>query len=339
MKTFTIDEPGKFSFTDDEVPVCGPEEVLLRMKRMGLCGSDLKTWLGLNPMVTYPRSVGHEISGIIEERGSEVPGKIKQGMHVTVIPYTNCGKCSSCLKGRINACEYNQTMGVQRAGASSEYILVPWKKLILSDTLSPDQLVLVEPMSVGFHAVNRGQVQSTDTVAVIGCGMIGLGAITGSAAIAENTVAIDIAGDKLNMAIKSGARLVINSSDEEVKEKLAELTGGRGPDVVIEAVGLPATFRQAVDLAGFAGRVVYIGYAAEEVSYETKLFVMKELDIRGSRNALQEDFDAVVQVLEKGNISADKIITKRFPFRRMGEAFEHWVENRSTVTKIVIDYD
>jgi len=339
MKTFTIVEPGKYLFRESEVPVCGKEEVLVRMVRMGLCGSDLSTWRGLNPLVSYPRSVGHEISGIIQDTGAEVPDNILPGMHTTLIPYTSCGKCLPCAKGRTNACEFNQTMGVQREGASSEYIVVPWKKLILSEKLSVDQLVLVEPISVGFHAVSRGEVSPDDTVAVIGCGMIGLGAIAGSAAITDRTFAIDIAENKLDLARKMGARAVIHSSHDDVHAKLLELTEGRGPDVIIEAVGLPATFRQAVDIVGFSGKVVYIGYAAEEVAYDTKLFVMKELDIRGSRNALQEDFDSVVSVLETSQLPVNEIITQKFHFPEMGDAFQYWVENRNRVTKIIIDYE
>jgi 2-desacetyl-2-hydroxyethyl bacteriochlorophyllide A dehydrogenase len=339
MNTFTIVAPEKYLFRDSEVPFRGRDEVLMRMIRMGLCGSDLNTWRGLNPLVSYPRSVGHEICGIIEETGGEVPDNIIPGKHATVVPYTNCGKCLPCTKGRTNACEFNQTMGVQREGASSEYIVVPWKKLILSEKLSVDQLVLVEPMSVGFHAVSRGEVYPGDAVAVIGCGMIGLGAIVGSAAITGRTFAIDIAQNKLDLAKMMGARVVINSNNEDVHTKLMELTDGKGPDVIIEAVGLPATFRQAIDLAGFTGKVVYIGYAAEEVAYETKLFVMKELDIRGSRNALQEDFIAVVKILERGQLPVNKIITRKFPFLEMGNAFKYWVENRSDVTKIIIDYE
>jgi threonine dehydrogenase-like Zn-dependent dehydrogenase len=136
-----------------------------------------------------------------------------------------------------------------------------------------------------------------------------------------------------------GATAVIHTKDDGLPAKLKELCGGKGPDVIIEAVGLPATYRQAVDLAGFAGRVVYIGYAAEEVAYETKGFVMKELDIRGSRNALKADFDEVVRVLEKGDLPVGEIITRRFPFAGTGSALEFWAGNRDTVTKIIIDYD
>ena len=176
-------------------------------------------------------------------------------------------------------------------------------------------------------------------VGVIGCGMIGLGAIVGAAAITERTIAIDISDNKLDMAKRMGAGSVIHSIDEDVHSRLSELTDGKGPDVTIEAVGMPLTYRQAVDEAAFTGRVVYIGYAAEEVAYETKKIVMKELDIRGSRNALQEDFDAVVEVLENRDMSIDEIITKRIPFSDMGKAFNYWTENRDTVTKIIIDYE
>ncbi len=325
MRVFSVTEAGKFEFSERAIPELKTEEVLLKIKRLGYCGSDLNTWRGLNPMVSYPRIIGHEISGVIEKIGTDVPGDFRAGQLATVIPYTTCGKCAACRQGRANACRYNETYGVQRDGAFSEYLAVPWQKLLVKEKLTLDQLVMVEPISVGFHGVKRARVTENDTVAVFGCGMIGIGAVVGAASRNARVIAIDIDDNKLELARQSGATDIINSTTDNLHERLLELTGGHGPEVMIEAVGLPLTFRQAVEEVAFAGRVVYIGYAKKPVEYETKLFVQKELDILGSRNADKDDFEAVVNAIRSGRVSIDKLITIKVPFGEAGNALDDMV--------------
>jgi threonine dehydrogenase-like Zn-dependent dehydrogenase len=215
---------------------------------------------------------------------------------------------------------------------------VPWEKLVRSETLSLAEHALVEPLSVGFHAVERGQVTRADTVLVFGCGMIGLGAISGAGLFrGARVIAVDVDDAKLALARKAGAAETINSKTENLHEKLLALTAGDGPGVVIEAVGLPATFRAAVDEVSFAGRVVYIGYAKEAVSYETKYFVMKELDIRGSRNARVTDFADVMRMLETGRYPVRETITRTVPFAEAGEALASWATDPAKVTKIHVE--
>ena len=339
MKAFKIDKPGKYTYIEIPEPKIKSDEVLVKIARLGLCGSDLNTFRGLNPLVIYPRIIGHEISGIIKETGKDVPENIKTGMTVTVIPYTSCGNCASCLSGRTNACENNQTLGVQREGASAEYITVPFNKIISSQKLKFDELVLVEPLSVGFHAVKRGKLSSNDFVAVFGCGMIGFGAILGALVKSRKVIAIDIADDKLQLAKKFGVTYTVNPKNENLHQSLMDITNGMGPNVIIEAVGSPVTYKQAIEEVAFSGRVVYIGYAKENVSYTTKLFVMKEIDIYGSRNADKEDFNNVIQILEKRNIPVNELISKKVPFEKLGEAIADWSNDPSKIVKIVVDMD
>lgn len=338
MKAFRIAAPHATEFSDMPRPEPAPGEVLLKVRRVGYCGSDLNTFRGKNPMVSYPRIPGHEIAATIERVTATVPDRLAPGTNVTLSPYTSCGRCPSCRRGRPNACRDNRTLGVQRDGALTEYITAPWQKLYVSETLSLDELVLVEPLTVGFHASDRGEVTDADTVAVFGCGAIGLGAIAGSAFRGGRTVAIDIDDAKLALARKAGASETVNSKTENLVERMGELTGGDGPDVVIEAIGLPVTFRAAVELAAFTGRVVYIGYAKEAVEYETKLFVQKELDIRGSRNAL-EDFADVIAMLERGAFPVREVVTRTVPFDEAGKALEAWHADPPSFTKIVVDLD
>jgi threonine dehydrogenase-like Zn-dependent dehydrogenase len=319
-------------------PVPGPEEVLLRTSLVGMCGTDLSTFRGRNPLVTYPRIPGHEIAARIVETGSAVPSRFEAGMDVTLSPYTNCGKCASCLRGRVNACRFNQTLGVQREGAMADYFVAHWSKLYVARDLTLAQLSLVEPLSVGFHAVARGRVASEDAVAVIGCGVVGLGAIAAARHRGAKVIAIDIDDRKLAVGREAGAGFTIDSRGSDVHAELLALTDGRGPDVIIEAVGTPATFRMAVEEVAFTGRVVYIGYAKEPVAYETRLFVMKELDILGSRNALDE-FGTVIEALRGGHFPVSSIISRVVPLDEAGEALREWSDDPGAFVKIQVSLE
>jgi 2-desacetyl-2-hydroxyethyl bacteriochlorophyllide A dehydrogenase len=337
MKSFLIEKPEVFRFDEAKMPAIEAGDVLLKIKLIGLCGSDLTTWRGLNPMVSYPRIPGHEIAATIVQTGAGVPARLTPGLLVTVIPYTTCGQCPSCRSVRYNACQFNQTLGVQRDGALTEYIVVPWRKVLYSEKLTAQEHALVEPLSVGFHAVERGRVTDADTVAVFGAGMIGLSAIAGAALRKRaRVIAIDLDDQKLALARQAGAAEVINSRSENLHERLAQLTNGEGPGVVIEAVGAAETFVAAVNEVSFSGRVIYIGYAKSPVAYETKYFVMKELDIRGSRNALPGDFQNVIQVLESGAYPVAGTVTSTLPFTEAGAALQSWSANPSEITKLHI---
>ena len=288
-------------------------------------------------MVTFPRIPGHEVAATIVSGSKENPA-LAAGVNVTMSPYTNCGKCASCLRQRPNACQFNETLGVQRDGALTEYISMPENKLY-TGSLTIKELCLVEPLTVGFHAVARGRVTAQDSVAVFGCGGVGLGAIAASGFRGARTIGIDVDDDKLNLARKTGAAETINTSKESLHQRLLDLTNGLGPDVIIEAIGLPQTFRAAVEEVAFTGRVVYIGYAKEPVAYETRLFVQKELDIMGSRNAMPEDFREVIRMLEDHRFPVDDAVSSVLPLADAPNALRAWSENPAGFTKIMISVD
>lgn len=335
VKALRIESENVTRFAEiDEAPLL-PGHVRVRVRHVGLCGSDLNTFKGLNPLVELPRIPGHEIGGEIIETGEGVDVAYAKGKRVIVLPYTNCGQCSSCRKGRLNACRYNKTLGVQQHGGLAEQIVMPAEKLILNDTLAPRHLALVEPLSVGFHAVARGRVTAGETVAVLGCGMIGMGVLIGAVARGAKVIAIDPSAEKRELALHFGATHVLPSG-EDVVEKVMQLTGDDGVDVAFEAVGLPVTFTQAVDLVSFAGRVVYVGYSKAPVIYQTQFFNLKELDIMGSRNATLADFEAVIAHLEKLGNDADRLISKVFAFDDAEQALPYWDGDRN-VLKIIIE--
>jgi len=336
MKAWAITEPGKTALIEKEKPIPSADEVLVKIHMVGYCGSDLNTFRGANPLVKYPRVPGHELAGTIEARGANVPVEWPLGLEVTMSPYTSCGKCSACRQKRFNCCRYNETLGVQREGGLTEFVATPWQKLYRSPKLSLPELALVEPLTIGFHAVDRGRVMANDTVLVFGCGAIGLGAIAGAAARRARVIAVDIDNAKLQLAKKCGAKEAINSQAGALHDELQKLTNSDGPEIIVEAVGLPQTFRAAVEEVCFAGRVVYIGYAKKPVEYETKYFVQKELDILGSRNATPADFKNVIQLLESKTFPVKEVITKTVPFAEAGAAMQAWSDNPPAFTKIQV---
>ena len=331
MKALSLLGEGRVEITDIAEPTLNKGDLLLKVEMVGLCGSDLNSFRGRNPLITYPRVLGHEIAATVLEGNATVVA----GTHVTVSPYTGCGKCPSCRRGRENACRYNETFGVQRDGAITERLAVPAGKVYPS-TLPLKTLCLVEPLTVGFHAAARGRVTKDDVVAVFGCGGVGLGAIAGAAFRGARTIAIDLDDAKLATAAKAGATDLIHSKREDVRDSLRDITGGDGPDVMIEAIGLPETFRMAVEEVAFTGRVVYIGYAKEPVAYETKLFVQKELDILGSRNALPQDFLDVMAMLDVGRFPVAEAVTAIVTLDEAPSILSEWSANPAEFTKIMI---
>ncbi len=337
MKAMTFLEPGKMELIYIPEPEMGPEDVLIDIHYVGLCGTDLSTYRGKMPFVKYPRIPGHEVSGLILDKGAKVPDAFTGGDKVMISPYFNCGDCPACRKGRFNTCERNQTRGVQREGALTSRIAVPYGKVFSSRKLPLPELALTEPLAVGYHATNRGQVVRGDRVLVLGCGTIGMGAIAAAVFKGAAVMAADIDNAKLELVKKFGVKATINAATDDVKEAVADLTGGDGADVVIEAVGHPDTIRSAVEVVSYAGRVVNIGYIKKELpGYDINQVVVKELDVTGSRNALNV-FPAVIQMLEQGKWPFQELISARYPFSQAPEAFKAWDAEPGKFTKILID--
>jgi len=338
MKAIQITHNQELKVIELEAPQApGRGEVLLRLRYVGFCGSDINTFMGRNTMALNPVIPGHEVGATIEAVGEGVPENLQPGMVVTVNPYTNCGKCASCRNQRVNACQHNETLGVQRDGAMRELLVLPWEKIIPAGNITPRDCALIEPMSVGFHAVSRAQVTDIDVVMVIGCGMVGMGAIVRAALRGATVIAADIDDEKLTLAKKMGATYAINTKTEDVHQRLQELTADFGPDVVIEAVGSVPTYQMAVNEVAFTGRVACIGYAKSEVQLQTKYFVQKELDIRGSRNAMPQDFRAVIRYMMRGTCPTDDLITRVVKPDEALDTMRWWSQNPGKVFRILVE--
>jgi L-galactonate 5-dehydrogenase len=335
VKAFAIVEKEKIQSITVSESQPKPNEVLLEIHYIGLCGTDISTYRGNNSLAKFPRIPGHEISAVIISTGADVPDTLKVGDKATVSPYTHCGVCPACRAGRFNTCEFNQTLGVQRDGALTNFISVPYEKVFTSKILSSEELALVEPLSVGYHAANRAIVNEQDTVLIFGCGAIGMGAICASVRKGATVIAADIDDNKLAVAKKYGAAYVVNTKKENIAEVIGTLSRNEGVSVAIEAAGTEQTQRMAIENVSFAGRVAMIGYAKSEVTIDTRLIVKKELNLFGSRNALRV-FPSVISMLEKREKPYLDLISKIYPFEDTPRAFNDWNANPDLFSKILI---
>lgn len=333
MKALSIDRPGVAEIVERDLPAAGPGEVLLQVGVAGLCGTDLSAFLGKNPNVAYPRIIGHEIAGRVVDLGSGVDRQW-MGRAAAVSPYKNCGDCPACRLGRPNACRQNETLGVQRDGALAEFAAVPVSRLVPSARLPIDVLALVEPFSIGMHAVRRTEVTAADTVLVLGCGGVGAGAIAAAAALGARVIGLDLDAAKLAQARRLGAADVVDGTTD-VGAQVDALTGGDGPSVVIEAVGSPATYRLALELVAPCGRIGCIGWLKGDVALEARLIVLKEVAILGSRNAMDE-LSAVVALFESGAVDPRALVTHRVSLDQAPAMFSTWAAAPQTVGKILV---
>ena len=331
MKALQISGPHEVRIIDLPAPGAGPGEILLRLHYVGFCGSDLNTFRGRNAMAKADVVPGHEIGAVIAAVGPGVPAHFRPGQVVTANPYTHCGGCASCRAGRYNACENNATLGVQRDGAMQELIALPWQKVIPATGISVRDAALIEPMSVGFHAVERGGVGDNDTVLVIGCGMVGLGAVIRSLRRGATVIAADLDEEKLALARELGAAHTYHTASA-----WQDLPA---PSVVIEAVGSPATYRLAVERADYCGRVVCIGYPKSEVELPAGLIVKKELALYGSRNAAPSDFEAVIRAVRRGGLPLDRFISGIVRPEEAQASLERWDAEPGKVFRILTQWN
>ena len=338
MRAFTITGKGAchFATLHREVEL-GPDDVMIEMDTVGFCGTDLSTFRGRNPLVSYPRIPGHEVAARLVKSGPDVSQPIEEGAAVTVYPYTNCGTCASCRGGRPNACKYNETLGVQRDGAMRERLVVKAWTVIATEDLSPRQAALIEPVAVGMHAVRRGSIGGDDVVLVLGCGQIGLSAVAAAAAAGAYVIATDLDERKLAIAERCGAQHADLPQATGLRSKLRDASGGRGPDVVIEAAGAEATFRLAAEIVAFSGRVVHVGYVGGPATVDATGYVRKELDVCGARNATRADFDDAIHLLASGLFPEEEIVTE-VPFNEAGDALEAWDRDPGRFVKLHVRF-
>ncbi|AND42478.1 MULTISPECIES: zinc-binding alcohol dehydrogenase family protein [Cytobacillus] len=339
MKAVQIPSAMEMEVIDIEKPVIrNPDEVLVKVKRVGICGSDMHIYHGTNPLATYPRIVGHEVAGEVVEVGSNVSG-MKPGDHVVVEPIRYCGECYACRKGRPNVCQSLSVFGVHEDGGLREFFVLPENQLhVVNSSLEWDEIVLAEPYTIGAQAVWRGAVGEGDTVFIQGSGPIGICILKMAKLQGARVIISDLKQERLAFAKENGADEIINASEESVEDRVLELTDGEGPNVVIDAVCLPSTFELGVNLVSPAGTVVVLGFDERPSSIPQLPITKKEVTIVGSRLQTNQ-FEKVVSLLNVEKLQSNGFITHHFPISEVQEAFRYVEKNPDQVRKAVIVFD
>ncbi|ABR46781.1 Alcohol dehydrogenase, zinc-binding domain protein [Alkaliphilus metalliredigens QYMF] len=337
MKAVHINDDATIQVVEIDRPTPKKGEALLKIKYCGICGSDIQTYTGNQPFATYPRIPGHEFSAEIIEIEENDMG-LQKGMIVTANPYFNCGKCYSCLRGKVNCCENNETMGVQRDGSFAEYIVMPIERIVDGKGLDAKTLSLIEPFSISYHAVNRVNIQKGDKVLVIGAGAIGIFAALAAKLRGAEVYISDIFDERLEAALKMGADGTINVKNENLQERVKDITNGNGMDVCIEAVGMPETFLDCIENVCFGGKIGLIGNGKRETTFNHSILLKKELDVYGSRNSLN-DFIPLVDLVSKDKIDILQIVSDILPLENVKEAFDLLKNNDGSKMKVLVEFD
>jgi alcohol dehydrogenase len=341
MKAIQLEEPRQFRTIDIPEPASpGPGDALVRVHRVGVCGTDYSGYLGKMPFFSYPRIPGHELGVEVVAVGSQVTN-VKAGDRCSVEPYINCQTCSSCRRGLTNCCENHQTLGVHCDGGLRSYFTVPARKLHISRLLTYEQLALVETLAIGCHAVNRANVKAGEIALVIGAGPIGLSAIEFVKVSGATCIVMDINSQRLEFCrniMGADHTVQFQGAGPEV-ETIKRLTNGELPHVVIDATGSNKSMSSAYEYAGFGGRVVFVGITPLEVTFTHPLMHRREMTFLASRNALSPDFARIIQLIEDQKIDTRPWITHRSAFNELIAEFPNWLNPEAGVIKAMVAID
>ncbi|AXI08907.1 alcohol dehydrogenase [Oceanobacillus zhaokaii] len=339
MKAIRIPEANIIETLDVVEPAIEQEnEVKIKVKRVGICGSDMHIYHGTNPLATYPRIVGHEVAGEIVEIGTNV-SNVAVGDHVVIEPISYCGECYACKNERPNVCKEVSVFGVHEDGGMREFAVLPERQVHKVDSeISWDEAVMAEPYTIGAQATWRGNVQEGQTVFIQGAGPIGITVLKMAKLRGAIVIISDMTNERLAFAKENGADYIINPSEVDVKERINEITNDEGANVVIDAVGMPQTFELSVDVASPAGNVVTLGFNATPSSIALMPITKKELTITGSRLQTNQ-FGKVVELINSKELTHEGLVTHRFHISQVKEAFEFIEKNPDKVRKAVIEIE
>jgi alcohol dehydrogenase len=340
MKAIQLSEPKQFREIDlPEPPAPGPGDAVVRVHRVGVCGTDYSGYLGKMPFFSYPRIPGHELGVDVVAVGDGVTN-VKVGDKAAVEPYINCQKCYSCARGHSNCCENHQTLGVHVDGGLRPLFTVPARKLHVSTKLSHEQLALVETLGIGLHAINRAAPRADETVFVIGAGPIGLSVIEFAKLAGSRVVVMDLNEGRLKFVReKMGVSETILSKgvlDEDVKA-FTDLTGGKLGNVVVDATGSAKCMNVAYNFVGFAGRLVWVGITQDELHFTQPLMHRREMTFLASRNALPHEFIRIIRLIEGGQLDTRPWITHRAPMTDLIGVFPTWLKPETGVVKAMVE--
>lgn len=339
MRGIVCEAIGRFALREIlPEPEPGPKEAVVRIRRVGICGTDMHAYRGNQPYFTYPRILGHELAGVIERIGSNGAG-LSAGDQVSIIPYLHCGVCVACRVGKTNCCTSMRVLGVHADGGMRERIAVPIANLLKTDGLTLDETALLEPLAIGAHAVRRSGLTSGETALVIGAGPIGLGVMAFAKQRGARVIGLDMNAQRLAFAREwAGIDETVNAADDPL-ERIGAITGGEYPTVVFDATGSARSMAAALGYVAHGGTLVYVGLVKDNVGFPHPEFHKRETTLMGSRNATREDFEHVLQTMRSGVIDAGRYITHRAPFEAMIGRFDGWLDPASNVIKAMVDFD
>lgn len=338
MKAIVLEQPGRFTMVSREEPgEPGAGEALVKVHRVGVCGTDFHAFRGEQPFFTYPRVLGHELGveivAVGENRHGLVPGQL-----CAVEPYLNCHHCSACRRGNTNCCQNLSVLGVHKDGGMTDYLTVPVDKLHPSDLLSIDQLALVEMLGIGAHAVDRAQLRQGETVLVVGAGPIGMAVIQFARLAGARVLVMEMNEQRLAFCrAHFGVEQTIDGRVEP-QTQLDELLSGERPTAVFDATGNPNSMMASFNYVAHAGRLIFVGFFQGNVSFHSPDFHRREVTLLASRNATGAELRRVIRALEAGQVDPLPMITHRVACDRMIEAFPSWLEPGSGVIKAMIEF-
>ena len=336
MKALTCIKPGELAYTTMDMPQPGKGQAIIKIKRIGICGTDLHAFEGTQPFFSYPRILGHELSGILAEF-DDAPG-FMHGESVTFIPYFSCGTCVACRVGKTNCCTQLQVSGVHIDGGMVEYLSVPSSTLVHGEGLTFDELALVEPLAIGAHGVQRANISKEEFVLVIGAGPIGLGTMEFARIAGGKVIALDINEHRLQFCKdKLKVPYVVNALATNVVEQLMDITDGDMPTVVIDATGSLKAINNAFQYMAHGGRYVLIGLQKGDISFSHPEFHKREGTLMSSRNATRQDFEQVIKNLKQKKINPATYITHRVMFDEVSTEFENWLNPANGVIKAMVE--
>lgn len=334
MKAIYLKAPEEISIADVPAPSRGGNEVLLTVRSMGICGSDIGAFKGTNPLVKYPRIIGHEIAGEVLEVPADEQ-ELKVGDHVVIEPYVYCGTCYPCSHDRTNCCENLTVRGVHIDGGMSEITTHP-RHLVhkVPKDIPWDLLAMVEPLTISVHAVRRARVMKEEYAVITGCGPIGLLAAQFVLALGAYPIVVDPVDERLAFAKQLGVQHTVNPVKQDAVEEIKAITKGRMAEAVIEASGSAAAIRSSLDYVAYSGRISLVGWPKNEISLPTALFTKKELDIVGSRNSFHA-FAESIELVANHKIDVKALITKTIDFNDVPEVLTDIAEHPENYLKVI----
>ena len=336
MKTLACITPGEFRYAEAAIPALPEGYSLLKIKRIGICGTDLHAYEGTQPFFQYPRILGHELAAEVVE--SAAGSGFAAGEAVTVSPYFYCGKCIACRTGRPNCCAFLQVFGIHIDGGMQEFVAVPTHSLVHGNGLGFDELALVEPLAIGAHGIRRAGVMQGEFVLVIGAGPIGLGTMEFARIAGGRVIALDINEQRLQFS-KDNLKVehTIHALSPGVTEQLRSITLGDMPSVVIDCTGNLKAINNAFQYMAHGARFVLIGLQKGDIVFSHPEFHKREATLMSSRNATSQDFDQVVSSIKTGRVNPANYITHRVGFDEVKENFPGWLDPASNVIKAMVE--